>query len=222
MRQLGYGEHIVQAVESLPYEAVIQTEDIALRLATRFALPYDKARAATNVKLKRMADSGKIKRLHKGVYCHVKETAFGRVTPNIDKLVARTLLVKDGRRIGYESGPSTLNRLGLSTLLPRKLEITTNDCGVTLPAGCQIELKKPRTEVTDENWKYLQLLDAVENLRNGHIDAENPKQLLLEFITRESLDALTLIFNARRLYPQRTALHVVDLLMEGQNEAASR
>lgn len=222
MQQFGYGEHIAQTVESLPYEAVIQTEEIALRLAEQFALPYDKARAATNVKLKRMADGGEIKRLHKGVYCHVKETAFGRTTPDIDKLMARTLLIKDGRRIGYESGPSILNRLGLSTLLPRMIELTTNDCGIKLPAGCQIELKKPRTEVTDENWKYLQFLDVVDSLRCGHTDAEKPNQILLEFVRKENIDALTLVFTARRLYAQRTVLQVVDLLMEGKNEPASR
>lgn len=39
-------------------------------------------------------------------------------------------------RIGYESGAALFNRLGLSTLLPRKVEITTNQYKATLPDGC--------------------------------------------------------------------------------------
>ena len=33
MGQGGYGEHIANTVKNMPYEAVIQTEDIAQRLA---------------------------------------------------------------------------------------------------------------------------------------------------------------------------------------------
>jgi hypothetical protein len=60
MEQTGYGEHIAQTVRNMPYEAAIQTEDIAEQLAGKFALPYDQAKALTNVKLKRMADKCEI------------------------------------------------------------------------------------------------------------------------------------------------------------------
>ena len=65
MEQIGYGEHIAETVKNIPYEAAIQTENIAAQLAGTFDLPYEQAKALTNVKLKRMADKGEIERLQK-------------------------------------------------------------------------------------------------------------------------------------------------------------
>ena len=156
MEQAGYGEHIAYTVRNVPYEAAIQTEDIAGQLAEKFALPYDQAKAITNVKLKRMADKGEIERLQKGVYCHVKQTFFGKVTPSAEQVLLKTLTLQNGKKIGYESGAFLFNKLGLTTLIPRDIEITTNRYGVKLPEDCHIQLWKPAAFVTDENWKYLQ------------------------------------------------------------------
>ena len=213
MEQTGYGEHIADTVRNMPYETAIQTEDIAEQLAEKFALPYDQARTLTNVKLKRMADKGEIERLQKGIYCHVKQTVFGRVMPNIDQVLLKTLMVQNGTKIGYESGASLLNKLGLTTLIPRDIEITTNRYNVKLPEGCHIKLKKPPAVVTDENWKYLQFIDMFDALPDAHTDVENPEQLLMQYAQKQQLDGLTLIFTARRHYTSKIILPLIDLLM---------
>lgn len=222
MEQAGYGEHIAQTVKDMPYEAAIQTENIAEQLAEKFALPYDQAKTLTNVKLKRMADKGEIERLQKGIYCHVKQTVFGKVTPSIDQVLLKTLTIQNDVKIGYESGASLFNRLGLTTLIPRDIEITTNRYGAKLPEGCHIKVRKPPTVVTDGNWKYLQFIDIFDELPDAHTDAENPEQLLLQYEKRQQLDSLTLIFTARRYYSQKIVLPLIDLLMEVKNEATSR
>lgn len=213
MEQTGYGEHIANTVRNMPYETAIQTEDIAEQLAEKFALPYDQARTLTNVKLKRMADKGEIERLQKGIYCHVKQTVFGRVMPNIDQVLLKTLMVQNGTKIGYESGASLLNKLGLTTLILRDIEITTNRYNAKLPAGCHIKLKKPPAVVTDENWKYLQFIDMFNELPDAHTDVENPEQLLTQYAQKQQLDGLTLIFTARRHYTSKIILPLIDLLM---------
>jgi len=221
MEQIGYGEHIVNTVRNMPYESVIQTENIAERLAEKFALPYDQAKTLTNVKLKRMADKGEIERLKKGVYCHVKQTVFGKVTPNIDEVVIKTLTVQNDTKIGYESGAFLFNKLGLTTLISRDIEITTNRYGVKLPEGCHIKLRKPSAVVTNENWKYLQFIDMVSQLPNAHTDAEKPEKLLVQYAKKQQLDGLTLIFTARRHYSPKIVLPLIDLLMEVQVKAKS-
>lgn len=222
MEQAGYGEHVAHTVRNVPYEAAIQTKDIAEQLVEKFALPYDQAKALTNVKLKRMADKGEIERLQKGVYCHVKQTVFGKVTPNIEQVLLKTLTLQNGGRIGYESGAYLFNKLGLTTLIPRDIEITTNRYGVKLPEGCHIKVRKPPAVVTEENWKYLQFIDMFGQLPEAHIDAEKPDQLLRQYVKRQQLDPLTLIFTARRYYSQKILLPLIDLLMEVKNEATSR
>lgn len=214
MEQIGYGEHVAHTVKGMPYEAAIRTEDVAKQLAKKFALPYDRAKTITNVKLKRMADKGEIKRLQKGIYCHVKQTAFGKVVPSIDKVLIKTATMHNGTKIGYESGAYLLNRLGLTTLIPLDIEITTNHYDMKLPADCHFKLRKPHVNVTNENWKYIQLIDLVRELPRLHTDAENPKQLLAQYAKNQQLDALTLIFMARRHYSQKTVLALIDLLME--------
>lgn len=221
MERIGYGEHISNAVENMPYECVIQTEDIAKKLAAEFELPYDKAKVLTNVKLKRMADKGEIERVQRGVYCHIKQTVFGKVTPSIDEIVIKTLKIQDDKRIGYESGASLLNRLGLSTLLPRDIEITTNRYGAKLPEGCRIVTCKPAVAVTDENWKLLQFIDLVSELPNVHIDAENPEQLLRQYAKKQQLDTLMLIFTARKYYSPKVLIPLIDLFMEVEYEVTS-
>lgn len=214
MERIGYGEHISNCVQNMTYECVIQTEDIAKKLAAEFELPYDKAKVLTNVKLKRMADKGQIERVQRGVYCHIKQTVFGKVTPSIDEIVIKTLKIQDDKRIGYESGVFLLNRLGLSTLLPREIEITTNRFGAKLPEDCRILTRKPPVAVTNENWKLLQFIDLVSELPNAHIDAENPEQLLRQYAKERQLDTLKLIFTARRYYSTKVLLALIDLLME--------
>lgn len=178
MAKTAYGAEIIQIVDALPYEELVRTEDVAGQLVNRLSIPYDKARAAVNVKLKRMADRGTLKRLSKGVYCRVRQTVFGPIAPDIDQITLKSVTVKDGSRIGYESGAGLLNRLGLSTLLPRKIEVTTNQYRAKLPEGCHIILTKPAATITDDNWRYLQFIDAAVCLPDAHIDAEAPARLL--------------------------------------------
>jgi hypothetical protein len=221
MEQIGYGEHIANTVRNMPYEAAIQTYDIAERLAGAYALPYEQAKTLTNVKLKRMADNGEIERLQKGIYCQVKKTVFGKATPSVEQVMKKTLTEQNSRKIGYESGAFLMNKLGLTTLIPRDMEITTNRYGTKLPKDCHIKLKKPVITVTDENWKYLQFIDLVIELSNSHIDAERPKLLLARYVKQQELDSLTLVFTARRYYPVKVILPFIDLLMEVNHELTS-
>lgn len=214
MKQIGYGQQIAHTVKNMPYDAAIRTEEIAGQIAKQFAIPYTQATALTNVKLKRMADQGEIKRLQKGVYCQLRHTAFGKLAPTIDKVMTKALTLQNGKRIGYESGAYLLNQLGLTTQIPRSVEIATNLFGMKLPENCNIQAKKPPMAVTDENWKYLQFLDLVNGMGQAYTDAEHPQQLLLQYVKKRQLDRLTLIFWARRYYPREVVLPLIDLLME--------
>lgn len=221
MARSGCGAEITRIVREIPYDELILTDVVAGQLSLRLSMPYDKAKAATNVRLKRMSDHGQLKRLRKGVYCHIRQTVFGPAAPDIDRIMLRSVTIQDGDRIGYESGAALLNRIGLSTLLPRAIEVTTNQYNVRLPDNCRIKLTKPVVSVTNNNWRYLQFIDAAECLPDAHIDAEAPARLLNTFAAKQQLDPLTLIFTARKYYPAKTVLRLTDLLMEGNNESAS-
>lgn len=192
-------------------------EDMTERLAEAFALPYEQAKNLTNVKLKRMADKGEIVRVQKGIYCQVKQTVFGKVTPSIDQVMKMTLTEQNDKKIGYESGAFLMNKLGLTTLIPRDMEITTNIYRAKLPERCNIKLKKPVLTVTDSNWKYLQFIDIVMDLPNAYINAERPQLILTRYAKILQLDGIELIFTTRRYYPKKVILPIIDILMEANN-----
>lgn len=139
-------------------------------------------------------------------------TVFGRAVPSVDQRMAAALTERDGRKIGYESGASLYNRLGLTTWIPREIEITTNDYGMKLPEGCHLKPRKPTTTITDENWRYLRFIDVVAGLYEYHVDTEQPDQLLLRLVRMERLDKLTLIQTACRHYSHQTAQQITNLL----------
>lgn len=164
MEQPGYGEYITSTIRSLPYEIVFRLMILPVIWQRNFPYYMIRSKLATNVKLKRMADKGEIRRLKKGLYCHVKQSVFGKVIPNIDEMMIKTLTSRNGAKIGYETGATLLNRLGLTTLIPRKIEIATNNFDAKLLEGCHIKLKKPVTTVTDEISKRINKKEFVEEI----------------------------------------------------------
>lgn len=58
-------------------------------------------------------------RLTKGIYCRRVKTAFGYYTPDKETLFCKQLLRKENEIIGYETGLSALNRIGLVSQMPK-------------------------------------------------------------------------------------------------------
>lgn len=211
MKQRGYGKYVKQAVDKVAYGTIVWPRTIAADMAKEFAIPLGQAMTICNLKLKRLADHGTVVRLQKGTYCRAKQTVFGKLCPSKDELATQMLMRVEGRVTGYETGASALNKLGLITLLPRNREIATNNYRARLPEGCHVAARKPMTEVDNENWRYLQLIDAVDNLPRFPIDVEHPERQLRSFAERQKLDPLRLITMAHKYYSKKTTLRLVEL-----------
>lgn len=213
MRTGLYSNQILRIIEGFPAGELFTNERIAELLKKEFDLTASNAELITNNKLKRLFDDGKIERIGKGVYYVPKQTVFGRVKPDYNKY-AIDLLTKDNDGIiGYESGASFLNRIGLSSLVPREIEVVSNNYRKKLPEACHITAKKPPALVTNENFRYLQVLDVVIGLNTFHIDAENPTKILNSVISRNGLDPIKLAGYARKYYPQRILPKVIDIVI---------
>lgn len=86
---------------------------------------------------------------------------------------------------GYYTGYTFANQIGLTTQVPFALEITTNkankDVVRTEIKGKRAFLYKPKTVVTESNWKSLQFLDLVEKIENySDSDEENETNTILK------------------------------------------
>ena len=216
MKRLGYGEFIMNKIADIPYGKPFQTDIIAKAMAEEYAIPVQKANPITNVTLKRLADKGLIERFQKGVYYRAKQTVFGKVRPSAETLEAQLLICRGDDIIGYETGVSIMNKMGLTTLVPKKREIATNAYRKNINDK-YIIARKPVITVNAENFRYLQLLDVIRDMPEAPVDAENPKALLHAFAEKNGLDTVVVLTYARQHYTQRTLLNLVDVLIEKGN-----
>ena len=215
MNMQGCGKHIQNQIHSWPTNEPITTKAVAAALANAFGIDLQNAKKITNVALKRLADRGELARVQKGVYGRVKETPFGKLKPSIDEMVAG-LLMRDGEKIiGYITGPTLLNALGLCSWVPKERHITTNNYRRQIPAGNSICIHKPAVYVDNDNYPYLQTIEAFMAMEQYPVDAEKPGHILRGVLREKQISNERLILYARRHYGQKTLAKTIDIAIGG-------
>jgi hypothetical protein len=220
MDKIGYRELLLGYIDQQPPEQPILSGQVAGYVAQQLAMPEHKVKPAVNVNMARLENSGHLVRVAKGVYCRKIKTAFGDYTPDRETLFCRQLLWDENGVIGYETGLSALNKIGLVSQLPNHRWIATNLHTKRVPTDVAVEICKPTTVVTDENYGYLQLLDAIGALDHAPVDAIDPAAILRGVARERNLDTDRMILLARRHYPQKTLLRTIDIMLEGKYETA--
>ena len=89
-----------------------------------FSTEVDQKQAVIKA-LNRMVAAGKIAKLSKGKYYKPETTPFGVLQPNQSQVV-KDLLEENGKTIGYLTGYSIYNSLGLTTQLSNAIQIGKN------------------------------------------------------------------------------------------------
>ena len=75
--------------------------------------------------LNRMVKSGEISKLAKGRFYKPRKTQFGELKPSAYQ-IAKDYIERDGKLIGYITGYSAYNALGLTTQISSYIQIGTN------------------------------------------------------------------------------------------------
>ena len=153
-----------------------------------------------NVILNRLKNEGIIKAEYKGVYYKPIISMFGEVPLNTNKLrKLKYLEDKDGNIKGYIVGAKLFNKLGLTTLVPNVTDIVTNECKYHKQYDERLRtyITKPKIEITNENYRYLQFIDILDNKDNIHIEAQNADEILYRIIQECKLDFEKIIKYAR-------------------------
>lgn len=220
MNNIGYNEILLRYLDGQKTDQPILTSDVARYVAAETGLPVANVKKAVNVNMARLEKSGRIARIEKGIYCHRVKTAFGYYTPNKENLFCRQLLYDGDEVIGYETGLSLLNRLGLVSQMPKRRCVATNRYGKRVPNNIQIEIRKPAVKIDHTNYRYLQLLDAIRESENAPVDAERPEALIRETAEQLQLDLKLLILTARKYYHSKTLLRTIDIMLGGLYETA--
>ncbi|AWX45844.1 hypothetical protein HME9304_02874 [Flagellimonas maritima] len=115
--------------------------------------------------LNRMAASRKINKLSKGKYFKPQETVFGTLLPDQHQIV-KDLLEEDGKLVGYITGYSVYNSLGLTTQVSSTIQIGKREIRPSFKRGrFRISFIKQKNTINKENIPLLRLLDAIRYIK---------------------------------------------------------
>lgn len=118
--------------------------------------------------LKVLCDNGQIFRYDTGIY-YMKGVSRlkGGISLSASEVARYKYISRNNQINGYYSGYTFANQLGLTTQVPYTIEIVSNQasakCREVRLKNQKIMLRKPRTEITKDNYSVLQLLDLLKD-----------------------------------------------------------
>ncbi|MCD4817961.1 MAG: DUF6088 family protein [Candidatus Cloacimonetes bacterium] len=149
-------EYVIKKIERLPKGFVFTYEDIIKEVNSKEAVIKN---------LNRLVTSGRLSKLSKGRFYKPEITLFGKLEPN-EYQVAKDLLEKNGKIIGYLTGLTVYNQLGLTTQLGNIIQIGRNEIRPAFQRGkYKIFFVKQKNNITKENIALLQILDSIRYIK---------------------------------------------------------
>ena len=212
MSAVGYADFVRNEVAMRQFNILFTAEELTTQAAVRFCLPKDEVQYGVNLALNRLTGA-EILRLNKGVYYRPERTVFGLVPISPAEAVYREYVETEKGIIGYVTGPTLCQKLGFTTQVPKYSYFATNKVGgrdkVIENAG--VVLRQPRTEVNDNNYRYLQILDVIDNKDGVAFEIDDTNMRLAETIKRFQLDFAKLLGYAKVYYTQKVISALVEI-----------
>ncbi|MDO4939220.1 MAG: DUF6088 family protein [Lachnospiraceae bacterium] len=149
--------------------------------------------------LKSLTDQGLINRFDSGIYyIPQKDLLNNPVKISAETVTIHKYINRHGKHIGYYSGYTLANRMGMSTQVPFKEEITSNYAAAPVReikvGNRTYVIRRPVVPVTEENIHVLQLLDCLKDLeKSSEINLKECGKILTQYakkhhITKEMID----------------------------------
>lgn len=203
-------EYIRNTIDRLPKGYVFTYEDFDIDV---------KKKEAIIKALNRMVNSGKISKLAKGKYFKPEKTPFGILQPNQEQIV-KDLLDENGKTVGYLTGYSIYNKLGLTTQVSNVIQIGKNQPRPKFKRErYTVSFVKQKNTIIRKNIPLFQILDSIRFIKK--IPDTSIKTSCLRFI--EILKGLNLddqkeLIRLSLKYPPSTRALLGALLDEIQEQ----
>lgn len=150
-------EQIRKTIESIPESQPFGYADLGIE-------PANFVTAAKA--LERLQKKGTIKKVSKGMFYKPKMTRYGPLGPDYNTIL-NNFLFKNGKRVGYITGGELYNQLNLTTQNYFRTKVATNISRKKIETGwLKTSTVKSYTEITDENYQLLGILDALKDIKN--------------------------------------------------------
>jgi hypothetical protein len=208
-----YTLFITNIIEKIPEGSPIFTNEITSIVVKELHIDLNRARKIVNTSLNRLKGTS-IESFRKGIYYKPKLTVFGKSPLNPTQIISKKYVTHENEIVGYETGASFLQKLGLTTQISKHYYIATNlvkHKGNKIDDELKVVLRKPKVSINKNNVKYLQVLDAVENKDRVTVDASNPLKIVNDFIEQNYLDFKTLVALASTEYPKEVLTRLIKI-----------
>lgn len=138
--------------------------------------------------LNRMAATGEISKLSKGKFYKPRKTQFGELKPSAYQ-IAKDYIERDGKLIGYITGYSAYNALGLTTQISSYIQIGTNKSRRAVKRDkYTISFIMQQNTITKKNIEILRILDAIRFIREIPATTPNEACIRLKEIIKDLND----------------------------------
>lgn len=143
--------------------------------------------------IKKMTDSGLLKRYDTGIYFIPKKSIFKSGTQlSMNTVIEKKYLQDNNKRCGYISGVAFANQLGITTQVSMACEIVTNkatnDYRETTLAKSRVIIRKPRVPVNEQNYRLLQFLDLMKDIDYfAEVEGEELQSCLCRYLEANAI-----------------------------------
>lgn len=190
-------------IEMFGYNEPIFTSDVQYK-------EYSKIWIAKE--LTRLCETGQLIRYERGIYYIPQTTPFGNSVLNPNKVIERKYLTENGERIGFYTGITAFQRIGLSTQMSNVPEIQTNNENSKLrrvKVGSQeVILRKARVRITNQNCSVLQFLEMMNSANAGYFDEER-REILKNWMQKMNISS-QLVTEYAPFFPDRVMRNLVE------------
>ncbi len=174
--------------------------------------------------ISRLVKSNRVKKLGKGLFYLPKHGVLGELRPSDSELL-KSLQYKNGKRRAYITGSSLYNQLGISTQIPKTVDLATEGAPQMKNFGTiRARLVRSRAPVKEVDILLLQYLDVLKTARKVSgvsVDYVAEVMLLkLDSLTDDQLVRIQVI--ADEYYPASTRAFLCMLLSRMNRRVISR
>ena len=188
---MNYNDVLIKYIDKCPYDEPIFIEEIKDYFKNIINENFDLIIKNIYVYINRLVKENVLVQFIKGIYYKPLKGTFGIKLLNVNKVIDKKYIHDNNGQKGYYSGAYLFNKMGLTTQVPKEILIVTNECPNANDYNNKnlgVTIRKPKIEINEDNYKYLQLFDVLINKDNINVESENERELIYKFIRENELE----------------------------------
>lgn len=211
---MNYNNILIKYIDEYPYDEPIFIEEIKDYFKKIIQNNFEITFKSIYVYINRLVKENKLSQFVKGIYYKPTKGIFGSKPLNINKVIEKKYICDKNGKKGYFTGAYLFNKLGLTTQIPKEILIVTNECPNSNDYNNKnlgVTIRKPKTPVTEDNYKYLQLFDILMNKDNIKIEVDNEKEIIYKFIDDNQLNLEKIFEYANKINNLKPIIRLYEL-----------